>query len=168
MSARVAPAASRQALMFSPTCWICARMSPLPTQLPLASRASCPATKISFPVPLTVTAWVYAGWPARITTWRPCGWIFSRLIAIASPFPIMPVSMIRRERGPDDPDYPPPRDFSAAVPPDGREPDGVPRPRPRIDGLARPPRLSRGLDRRAPFRRVRDHQLARDFYRDRR
>jgi hypothetical protein len=45
-------------LMFSPTCWIWVRMSPLPTQFPSGSRASCPATKIIFPVPLTVTTWV--------------------------------------------------------------------------------------------------------------
>ena len=32
-----------------PTCWIWARMSPLPTQLPCASRASWPATKICRP-----------------------------------------------------------------------------------------------------------------------
>ena len=80
----------------------------------------------------------------------------------------MRFSMIRRERGVDDPDHPPARHFSAAVPSDGGEPDGLPRPRPRIDGVARPPRLSRGLDRRAPLGRVRDHQLARDLHRDRR
>src|SRR5260370_654075 len=97
----------------------------------------------------------------------PCGWIFSRLIAIASPFRIMRVSMIRGERGVDEPDYPPARHFSAAVSPDGRKPDGLPRPRPRIDGVARPPWVSRGVDRRAPFCRVRDHQLARDLHRDR-
>src|SRR6202040_3107862 len=96
----------------------------------------------------------------------PFGWIFSRLIAIASPFRIMRVSMIRRERGIDDPDHPPARHFSAAVSSDGGEPDCLPRPRSRIDGLARSPRLSRGVDRRAPFGRVRDHQLARDLYRD--
>jgi hypothetical protein len=47
-----------QVLMFSPTCWIWARMSLLPTQLPSGSRASCPATKIIFPMPLTVTTCV--------------------------------------------------------------------------------------------------------------
>ena len=31
---------------------ICARISPLPTQLPSMSRASWPAMKTSFPVPL--------------------------------------------------------------------------------------------------------------------
>ena len=55
-------------LMFSPTCWIWARMSPLPTQFPRASRANCPATKIIFPVPLTVTTWVYLAWPSTMRT----------------------------------------------------------------------------------------------------
>src|SRR5271168_755970 len=168
MSAKVAPAASRQVLMFSPTCWIWARMSPFPTQIPCASRANWPATKIILPVPLTVTTWLYLARPSTILTWMPCGWIFSRLIAIAFPFRIMQFSIIRGERGLDEPDYPPARHFSAAVPPDGREPDGLPRPRPRIDGVARPARASRGLDRRAPFGRVRDHQLARNLHRDRR
>src|SRR2546421_10869616 len=79
---------------------------------------------------------------------------------------MMRISMIRRERGIDDPDPPPARDFSAAVSSGGGEPDRLPRPRSRIDGVARPPRVSRGVDRRASFRRVRDHQLARDLHRD--
>src|SRR5260370_7105380 len=93
----------------------------------------------------------------------PCGWIFSRLIATASPFRIMRVWMIRGERGVDEPDSPPARHFSAAVSPDGRKPGGLPRPRPRIDGVARPPWVSRGVDRRAPFFRVPHHQPPRDL-----
>jgi hypothetical protein len=34
MSAKVVLTASRQVLMFSPTCWICARISLLPTETP--------------------------------------------------------------------------------------------------------------------------------------
>src|SRR5437667_4236557 len=97
----------------------------------------------------------------------PFGWIFSRLIAIASPFRIMRFSMIRRERGLfDDPDHPPPRDLSAAVPSDGGEPDGLPRQRSRTDGLSRPSRLSLGMDRRASFGRVRHHHVSSDIDRD--
>jgi hypothetical protein len=33
-------------------------MSPLPTQFPRASRANCPATKIIFPAPLTVSIFI--------------------------------------------------------------------------------------------------------------
>src|SRR5215472_7225855 len=87
---------------------------------------------------------------------------------MASPFRIINASMIRREANLDDTNHAPSRDLSAAVPSDGGEPDGLPRPRSRIDGVARPPRLSRSLDRRASFGWVRDHRLARDLYRDRR
>src|SRR5258707_1185038 len=73
MSAKAAPAASRQVLMFSPTCWIWARMSPLPTQIPCASRANWPATKIILPVPLTVTTWRYLCRPSTMRPRRPCG-----------------------------------------------------------------------------------------------
>jgi hypothetical protein len=42
-SAQEAPAALRQRSRFWNVCSICARMSPLPTQLPLTSRANWPA-----------------------------------------------------------------------------------------------------------------------------
>src|SRR6516225_6198245 len=63
------------------------------------------------------------------------------------------------QRGLDVTDQSPPRDLSAAVPSERGKPDPVPRARPRADGVARQARLSRSLDRRAPFRRVRDHQF---------
>jgi hypothetical protein len=55
MSASVAPAAASAALMFSPVWRIWARMSPLPTTLPAASRASWPDTKIVFLASMTTT-----------------------------------------------------------------------------------------------------------------
>src|SRR5260370_39533120 len=67
----------------------------------------------------------------------------------------------RNQRGVDVTDQSPPRDLSAAVSSERGEPDPVPRARPRIDGVARPARLSPGLDRRAPLRGVREPQLAR-------
>src|SRR5271170_2627342 len=52
------------------------------------------------------------------------------------------------------------RRLPAAVPSDGRKPRRLPRPRPGADGMARPARLPRGLDRRTPFRRLGADQLA--------
>src|ERR1700730_7669085 len=49
MSLAVAPPAPRHASTFFPTCSICARISPLPTTLPAASRATCPATTTQCP-----------------------------------------------------------------------------------------------------------------------
>ena len=46
-SARLAPAAARAVLMFSHVWTIWARMSPLPTTWPFASRESWPARKTS-------------------------------------------------------------------------------------------------------------------------
>src|SRR6516162_2137693 len=44
------------------------------------------------------------------------------------PFPYNAVSMVSRERGSDEPDYTPARDFSAALSPNGGESNGLPRP----------------------------------------
>ena len=54
----------------------------------------------------------------------------------------------------------PPRCLPAAVPSDGRQPRGVHGPRPRTDAVAGPARLPRGVDRRAPFRRLGAYQFA--------
>src|ERR1043166_8422838 len=59
--------------------------------------------------------------------------------------------------GRDEPDRATARDFPAAVPPERREPNPVPRARPRPDRAFGQARFSRGVDRRAPFRRLRDH-----------
>src|SRR5581483_9875754 len=71
-------------------------------------------------------------------------------------------------RGRDERDSPTPRHLPAAVPSERGRPDAVPRTRPRADPMARQARLSRGVDRRAPFGRIRDHLLARDLHRLRR
>ena len=54
------------------------------------------------------------------------------------------------------------------VPPRRAEPDAGPRVRPRARRRPRPPRLRRGLVRRAPLGRLRDHRLPGDLHRRRR
>src|SRR5277367_1333434 len=49
MSLTAAPPALRHASTFLPTCSICACISPLPTTLPAASRATCPPTTSQCP-----------------------------------------------------------------------------------------------------------------------
>src|SRR5271170_7576453 len=59
------------------------------------------------------------------------------------------------------------RRLPAAVPSTGRKPRRLPGPRPGADGMARPARLPRSLDRRAPLRRLGTDQLARAVHRRR-
>ena len=59
----------------------------------------------------------------------------------------------------------PPRRLPAAVSSDGREPCRLHGSRPRADAVARPARLSRGVDWRTPFRRLGNDQLARAVHR---
>ena len=57
------------------------------------------------------------------------------------------------------------RHLSGAVPQSRREPDPVDRARPRALGASRPAQLSRGVDRRASFGRVRADRLPGDVHR---
>ena len=60
------------------------------------------------------------------------------------------------------------RNLHGPIPPGGREPDAGVGARPRPDRAPRQARLRRGVDRRAPLRRQRDHRLPRDLHRHRR
>src|SRR4051794_5550526 len=59
------------------------------------------------------------------------------------------------------------RHLHGPLPPGGGEPDPRAPARPRARPAPRPARLRRGVDRRAPLGRQRDHRLARDLHRGR-